>query len=232
MDSTNLPPSLLRYGGFSAILVAPIIIAFAGLGDTNGILFFDQVFSGDSVEPWIRNVLAAPELSKVIMLLPLVGFCCFLVTGKVLFQSIPQNSWQKNLGLIGYTVGVPMTAVMWILQLSLMNHVLLHYGKTPELDQNLQAQVSLVLYFFNIVNSVFGPLFIIVLGSGMMAWAALKAGFLPKWLCYWGMLCAGMLVVSFFGFISPGLFALGIFAPLHMIWLSVLGVFLWRKAKA
>lgn len=232
MENSTLSPSVLRFGAVAAMLVAPLIVTFAILGDSNQILFFDPVFTGGSVEPWIRNVLAAPGLSKIIMVLPLIGFTCFLVTGWVLFQYNRENSWQKNLSLVGYTIGVPMGVVMWILQLSLMNYVLLYYGKTPEMDLQIQDQVSFGLYFFNIVNTVFGPLFIIVLGSGMMAWAALKAAVLPKWLCYWGMLCAVMLVISFLGFLSPALFALGLFAPLHMIWFSVTGVYLWRQTRS
>ena len=232
MENTALSPALLRFGAVAAMLIAPIIITVAVLGESNNILFFDPIFYGEPVEPWIKSVLRAAGLSKIIMVLPVIGFSCFLAAGSVLFQYIRENSWQKNLGLVGYAIGVPMTVVMWILQLSLMNHVLLHYGKTPDADLQLQTQVAFVLYFFNIINTVFGPLFIIVLGSGMMAWAALKVAALPKWLCYWGILCALMLSISFLGFLSPDFFVLGVFAPLHMLWFFVVGVYLWRQASA
>lgn len=230
MYNDTFPVSLLRLGGIAGILVGIIIVIFAGMADSNQIFFFHGIYTGDSVDPWIQSVKASPGLSKVIMSLPVAGFSCFLIIGVVLYQYIQENSWQKNLSIVGYMIGVPVTIVMWIIQLSLMNHVLLMHGQSPEVSNAVAVQVSFVLYFFNIINEIFGPFFIIVLGSGMMAWAALKAGVLPKWLCYWGIICSGLMILSFFWVINPAFRALGSVAPLHMIWCLVVGVFLLRRA--
>ena len=231
MSYLHFPSSLLRLSGIASILAGVFVISFAIVSDSNNLFFFFDVYSGGSVEPWILSVKSSPVLSKFIMALPVFGFSCFLITGLVLYQLIPENNWQKNLGISGYAIGVPITLIMWIMQLSLMNHVLLTYGQSPELDLQISSQVSLVLYFFHIMNEFFGPLFIIVMGSGMTAWALLKVNIFPKWFCYSGMLIALILAISFLSAIIPVFQVLGNFAPLHMIWFIVLGLYLLRYNK-
>jgi len=231
MKNEHFPSALLRLGGIAGILAGVFVITFALIADSNHIFFFQDVYSGGSVEPWIINVQASAALSKFIMALPILGFSCFLIVGKILYQYMEENNWQKNLAIVGYSIGVPVSIVMWILQLSLMNHVLLNYGQSPEMDIQINSQVSLVLFFFHITNDVFGPLFIIVLGSGFMAWALLKAEIFPKWFCYTGMLIALVLAISFLSVINPALRVLSNVAPLHMLWFILLGVFLLKSAK-
>ncbi len=231
MKEDLISPSNLRLAGICGILAGLFVVAFAGIADSHKILFMPEIYSGGSSLPWIHNVLSSPALSRIAMILPLLGFSCFLVVGLIFYPFICQYSWQKNLGLAGYLIGVPFTSVLWISQLSLMNFVLLYFGKSPEMDLQIQAIATYVFFFFQISNDVFGPLFIIVIGTGMMAWAALKAGALPKWMCYWPMICGVLMLISFLSFLNPVLGILGFAAPAHMIWFIVLGVYLLRRSK-
>ncbi len=231
MHSTSTPAPVLRLGGIAGILAGLLVLSFAITSSSKGLLFFQDVYSGGSVVPWIQNVMASPSLSRFIMVIPVAGFTCFLITGVVLYQYIGERNWQKNLGLVGYSIGVPFTMALWVMQLSLMNHVLLLYGKSPETDAQIARHASFILYLFQISNDIFGPLFIIVLGSGMMAWAALKVGALPKWLCYWGMACGVLLALSFLFTVNPAFGLLGLAAPLHMVWFILVGGFLLLQAR-
>jgi hypothetical protein len=231
MTNAHFPAPLLRLAGIAGILAGLFVISFAVIADSNNLFFFIDVYSGGSVEPWIQSVKSSPILSKFMMALPVIGFSCFLIVGVVLFQYIQENSWQKNLGIVGYSIGVPLTLTMWIIQLSLMNHVLLSHGHSPETDLQISSQVSLILYFFHIINEIFGPLFCIVLGSGMMAWAALKAKIFPKWFCYIGMSIALLMAISFLSVVNPAIRVLSTVAPLHMIWFIILGIYLLKSAK-
>lgn len=231
MSIAQLPGSYLRLAGISAILAGIIIICFALISDSHGLFFFYDIYTGGSVEPWIGNVRSNPELSRIIMALPVLGFSCFLITGLVLFQLLPVTIWQKNLSIAGYGIGVPISILMWIIQLSLMNHVMLTYGQPTASDAQMNSLTSFVLFFFHIMNDVFGPLFIIVSGSGMLAWSALRAELLPKWFCYAGMLIAIIMILSFLAVSIPEFRVLSFIAPVHMIWYIGLGVYLLKLAK-
>ena len=232
MENTTFSSSLLWMAGIAAILAGVFIISFAGIASSNNLFFYLEVLEGGSVVPWIQNVQASPSVAGFIMALPILGFSCFLIVAIVLYQYIRETSWQKNLSLGSYLIGVPVTIVMWILQLSLMNYVLLNYGKSPEMNVHIEGLASYLLYFFHVTNEIFGPLLIIVLGASMMAWAALKAGVLPKWLCYWAIACGALLLLSFLSVINPAFRILSFAAPLHMLWFIVLGVILIRRATA
>ncbi len=218
--------------GISGILVGLFILTFALVAGSNGIFFYNEVFEGASVEPWVQNVQASPLLSKFIMILPVFGFSCILILAVALFKYVQENSWQKNLSLAGYVIGVPLTVGVFIAQLSLMNEVLLISGKSTDVSAQLQLVASVQLYFFHAVNHLFGPFFVIVLGTPMMAWAALKESVLPQWICYWLITCGVMVFISFFGFMIPALGVAGIGAPLHMLGLLMLGVLLLRRSVA
>lgn len=223
---------LLLMGGIAGILAGLIILTFAIVADSSGIFFYNEIFEGASSEPWMQNVQASASLSKFIMIMPAIGFSCILIVAFVLFKYIEENSWQKILSLAGYIIGVPMAVAMFVAQLSTMHKVLLFYGKSSEVTAQLQLVTSLQLYHFHVVNHFFGPFFVIVLGTTMMAWAALEEGALPKWICYWFIACGIMIFISFFGPLIPVLGVAGIGAPLHMLGFLMLGVILLRRSMA
>jgi hypothetical protein len=232
MDSNpTFDSGLLRLAGIAGILVGLCILTFAIVGESFGIFFFDDVASGASIEPWIRNVQASPELSKFLMVLPILGFSCLLIVGIVLYRYIAESSWQKNLSLAGYAVGVPIAVGTFIAQLALMNEVLLLYGKTAAQGAYLETVGSLQLYSFYVINHFIGPFFVVVLGTTLLAWAALKSGRLPRWICYWLMTCGALLFVSFFSPVVPALGAAEMGAPLHMLGVLMLGLILLRRSQ-
>lgn len=230
---STTPPlsrSLLRMAGIAGILVGVFILTFAVVAGSHKIFFFDQIFEGGSVEPWIDSVMASPSLSRFIMVLPMLGFSCMFLVAIVLYQYIPENSWQKNLAIVGYAIGVPVVVGMFMVHLSLMNEILLLYGKSPATDGQLQIVTAVRLHFFSVTNHILGPFFVIVIGTSMMAWAAQKAGALPRWICIWLMTCGALLVVSFVGFWVPALRLASFGAPLHMVGFVMLGVTLLRRS--
>jgi hypothetical protein len=58
-----------------------------------------------------------------------------------------------------------LAAWTFIAQLSLMNTLLLHYGRAPEGDAQLRILASQQLYEFHVVNHFAGPLFVVVIGT-------------------------------------------------------------------
>ena len=226
----SIDKGLLRMAGIAGILVGVFILTFAIVGESNKILFFDPVFEGGSVEPWIRNIQASPSLARFITVLPILGFSCMFVVSVVLYRYIPENSWQKNLSIVGYAIGVPVAVVTFASHLSLIDEVLLLYGGSEAMDGRLEAIASVRLYYFGVINHVIGPFFVVIIGTSMMAWAALKKGTLPKWICIWLMSCGALVSISFIGFWVPVLRVTGIAAPLHMLGFFMLGVILLRRS--
>jgi hypothetical protein len=64
-----------------------------------------------------------------------------------------------------------------------------------------------------------------------MAWAALVADALPKWICYWQMACGGLLVVSFGAFVVPAVGVAGAGGPLYTAGMTMLGIILLRRSR-
>ncbi len=222
---------LQRLAGIAGICVGLCIISFAMISDSKGILFFPDIYKGESIEPWLQNIRDNAQLARIIMILPIIGFSAILVAGVALFQWIKPSSWQKNLGLAAYVIGVPMVVSMMISHLSLRNYLIVLFENGGMLGDQLELQVSLQLHHWMIVNDFFGPFFVIAIGTSSMAYAALQAKFLPKWLCYWGLFNGGMMGLSFLAVIIPAFQFASFAAPLHMLWFFVMGVILLRRER-
>lgn len=220
---------LLTLGGAASVCVGLFILSFAILSESKGIFFVPEVYSGGSFDHWIQNVKANPAFVKGIMLLPIFGFSSILIAGIALYQMIAENSWQKNLAIGAYAIGVPFIVSIMMSQHALLNQIRLLNMDGDQLSDTLRYQISLDLYRWMAVNDFAGPFFVVVIGTGCMAWAALRVGLLPKWLCYWAFFNAGLLVISFFSFVFPPLVSASFGAPLHMIWFIVTGITLLRR---
>ena len=217
--------------GIASLLSGAFVLSFAILADSNGLLFDTGVYEGTSARNWMQAVVAAPNLSKVLMVLPALGFSCMLLLVHALRHCIQQESWQLTLAFAGYSIGVPVAVVAFTVQLTLMNEVLLIHAHSPESLSALESTAEVLQLLFHVINRFVGPFFVIVLGTAMMAWAALRASFLPRWVCRWLMTCGLMVFASLWSPLLPALGILGIFAPLHMLGLIVLGLVLLRSSR-
>lgn len=227
-QNQSLNRGLVRLAGISALLAGACILVFAIVAESKGIFFIDGVYQGASIDPWLQNVLAHPGLSRIIMVLPIIGFSSMFVLMRALQKVIAQDSWQKTLALSGYSIGVPVVVLGFVMQLSLMNLMLVH-GTRLDVMPTMKIVATLQLLAFHVINDFIGPLFVIVLGTAMLAWAALKANALPRWICLWLMTCCVMVSLSFLAPLIPAIAILGLFAPLHMVGLVLLGVNLLRR---
>lgn len=63
-----------------------------------------------------------------------------------------------------------------------------------------------------------------------IAGALVKENALPKWICYWLIVCGTLIIISFFEFLVPALGVAGFGAPLHMLGFVMLGVILLRRS--
>ena len=220
-----------RVAGIASICVGLFIISFAMISDSKGILFFPDIYWGKSIEPWGQGIIDNAQLARIIMILPIIGFSSILVAGVALFQLIKPSSWQKNLALTSYVIGVPMVVSMMISHLSLRNYLIVLFENGGIMSDQLELQISLQLHHWMIVNDIFGPFFVVGIGTSLMAWSALQARFLPKWLCYWGLFNGGMMCLSFLFVVIPAFQFASFAAPLHMLWFFVLGIVLLRRER-
>jgi hypothetical protein len=233
MDSVqNKNRGLLRLGGIAGICAGLCIITFALSSEIKGILFVPGALSGDSIEQWMQNVISNPTFVKFAFILPIIGFSSMLVVGMVLYQIVLENSWQKTLSMAGYVIGVPVVVYTFVVQLSLENQIVLHASQLSETGFFLESYTSYVFHRWMVVNDFIGTFFIIIIGHSFMSWSSYQAGILPKWMTYWALLNAGLLLLSFLYPLFPALRIASMAAPLSMIWLIVLGVVLLRKSRS
>lgn len=232
MESNQIKNSgLYRLGGISGICSGLFILTFAIMSESKGILFITDALSIGAIAAWMQKVISNQVLAKFIMILPILGFSSMLVIGFVTFRLIAENSWQKLLSLIGYIIGVPVVVSACVAHLSLMNQFIQLSIQSSEMSYQLEVYTAFAFHRWMIINDYIGPFFIIIIGHSFMAWAALKAKLLPKWMAYWAWFNGSILLLSFLNPIFPILLICGIGGPLSMLWLIVFGVILLRKTN-
>ena len=154
-----------------------------------------------------------------------------LLLGYVLYQLTDDYSWQKNLSLVGYLIGVPVVVSAFVAHLSLINQIIQLSDQVPEMSIQIQLYTAFAFHRWMVINTYIGPFFIIIIGHSLMAWSAYKSKILPKWMANWALFNGIILLLSFLYPIFPVLEIFGLGGPLSMLWLIVCGVILLRKSQ-
>jgi hypothetical protein len=231
MKSMIKNPQLLKLGGITGILTGISILTFAISSELNGVFFVPEIYNGGSIEYWIENLGANSTFASIHIFLMVLGFFSMLVTAFILYQIIPENSWQKNLSIISYAIGGAIIFPTIASHQSLENYIITLLDKGEYTSNQIQEIVGSEVHTWMTINDYFGLLFIIILGTGLMSWALRKAGIIPKWFFIWAIVVSVLVTLSFFKGIFPVFAHFGNFAPLHMIWFSILGIILLRLSK-
>lgn len=221
--------SLMRLGGIAGLCVGLFILTFAGTSESQGILFVPEVMSGGSIEQWVNNIQNNPNLIRLLMSFPVIGFSSMLVVGLAIYQLIAEKSWQKNLSLAAYAIGIPTIVSAFVSHGSLINQLLLLPAQFPGMEKELLLHATIGMDHFMLINFAVGPFFVIMLATPLMAWAALRSNFLPKWLCYWAFFNGTLEVVGALSLIFPILGFAQASGPLTMLWFVTTGVILLKK---
>jgi hypothetical protein len=216
-----------RLGGVAGIGVGVFVVGFALSADSVGTAFAPQVYQGGSVQPWIDNVVASPEVAMASLASACIGFGAMLVAAMSLVVLIRSGSWQKYLALSGYLIGVPVAISTFHSRLSLQQQIIVLAKNQPDLLPQLELAARIELQRFHLAAEYLGPFFIVLAGTPFLAWAARREGLLPGWLLWWAVGCALLTVVDFFERGNPAFAIAGLGAgPLHMLWFLAMGIVL------
>lgn len=219
-------------GGISGICVGVFVLSFAFIATSHELAFVKDLGSPESVDRWLQNLYANYELFVLAIIFLILGFGSIFISAFSVFNILGENDWRKYLSISGYIIGIPFAISNFTSFLS--KGIQLKTMREADLDlgSSIYAVVLFELRESNITATVTGPLFVVVLGTAFMAWAAKRAEFLPAWLCYWGMACGVMAVLYHFRVWLPFLSITGLGAgPLHMLWFFVAGIVLLVKAR-
>jgi hypothetical protein len=232
MEKNSLTNSrLLRFGGIAGIIAGLCILTFFIVSESLGFMFTPEVLTGGSITPWMDRINENSQLARLLSVLPIVGFSSMLVIGLTLFLNINDHSWQKYLAIVGYLIGVPIVVATFVSHLSLVNQLITLSAQGSELNAQIQIFTAFKMHHFMIINFAIGPFFIIILGNSFIAWAALKSGLLPKWLCYWAFFNGSLILIGIFSVFFPALQFAQIGGPLTMLWFITTGVVLFKKGE-
>jgi hypothetical protein len=222
--------SVLRLAGCAGLGVGLFILPFAVSDGIIGGLFATDVLRGAAGDAWLQRINVYPNLARVAIALPVVGFALMLVVGLVLHRLVSAAHWAGTLGLMGYLVGVPLAVATFVSATSLVWSVVgVSPGTTPP---QAMPVVTSELHRFMLVNMTAGPLFIIVVGHTSMAFAAWRTAVLPQWLCAWGVANGAIMLVGTVAVWWPAFEFMQIGGPLSMLWVMAVGAALLRKAEA
>jgi hypothetical protein len=173
-----------------------------------------------------------PKLARGLPVLPVLGFSSMLVVGIVLYQVMVEKTWQKNLALAGYLIGVPVAVAAFVTHLSFINQLLTLSAINETTADQLQVFAAFHMHYYMTINFAIGPFFIILIGNSLMAWTAMKSNLLPKWLCYWAYFNGGLLILGMLSVVFPLLRFAQIGGPTTMLWFIALGIFLLKGSKS
>lgn len=215
-----------RLAGICGICVGLFVLPFAVIDVMIGGLFAPEILYGGSISDWISRIIANPGLAQLGMTLPILGFSAMLIVGICLYQLIQENYWQKQLAIGGYVIGIPIAVSAFAIGSSLLANID-HYSASPE---SRDVVVSFFMNYFMSVNTIIGPLFIIVIGNSFMAISALKSNTLPKWLCIWAIINGCLISIGFLSVLSPVFLFAEIGGPLTMLWFVTTGVILLKRS--
>lgn len=219
-------------GGVSGICVGLFVLSFAFIATGHELAFVRDLGSRESVDGWLRNVYANYQLFVAASILLILGFGSMFVSAFSVFNILGRNEWRKYVSISGYVIGVTVAIsnATSFLSTGMQMVTMREAGLDP--GSSVYAALLFELREQIVTASMIGPLFVVVLGTGFMAWAAKRAKLLPAWLCYWGMACAVMALLYQFRGWLPFLGIAGLGAgPLHMLWFAVMGVGLLYRAE-
>jgi hypothetical protein len=221
---------ILRLAGVAGIGVGLFILPFAASDAIIGGLFATDVLRGADGAAWVQRIGAYPNLARVAIALPIVGFALMLVVGLALHRLVSDAHWAGTLGLMGYLIGVPLGVGTFVSATSLVWSVLgSGLAATPA---EAMPVITSALHRFMLVNMTVGPLFIIVVGHASMALAARHAAVLPRWVCLWGLVNGAVMLVGTVAVWWPAFEFMQIGGPLSMLWVMTVGVALLKRSAA
>ncbi len=204
------------------------ILSFATINVMIGGLFSPEVLAGEPIDPWIARIQAQPQIAQLGILASAVGFTFLFVFGFSLYRLVPKDDWRRTFAMSGYLLAAPAVVGAYPAMASLIK--LTAAAPIGGFSEAMTAAVELQLMAFMQGNFGFGPGLIIICGHGGMAWAALRAGALPRWLCYWALINAALMTVGVLGLVWPALLVFQYTAPLSMLWMGTTGAYLLRSS--
>jgi hypothetical protein len=221
---------LLRLAGFAGLGVGLFIVPFAISDGIIGGLFAMDVLRGAAGDAWLQRIGVYPNLARVAIALPIVGFALMLVVGLALHRLVSAAHWAGTLGLMGYLVGVPLAVATFVSATSLVWSVVgSNLAATPA---QATPVITFELHRFTFVNMTAAPLFIIVVGHTSMALAACRAAVLPRWLCAWGLVNGALMLVGTVAVWWPAFEFMQIGGPLSMLWVMTVGAVMLMTSAA
>lgn len=212
---------LVTLAGIAGLLVGPFVLTFAFVGEASGLAFAPDVLSGGPIEPWVDAVRSADSRWLLVMSCAALGFTSMLVSAIACLRLLTQKNWQTYLSFAGYVAGIPVALSTFAAQASIM--LQLRVSSEPVSEALLTLAKASMIRFI-LVAAFYGPVLIVVLGTGCLSWCLLREGLVPRWVSGLGLACAVMAFLQLFSGTLPALAVFGIGAgPLHMLWFSILG---------
>ena len=228
LSATLLTKGEVRLGGLAGVGATLSMFSFVAINEKIGGLFSREALAGEPIDPWLDRILAEPAMAGMGMLAAAIGFFLLFVFGFSLYRLVPEGDWRRTLAMSGYLLGASLALYSFLSGVSLVQWA--EAAAAGGFTEAEQAAIGVELNAFMRVNFWFGPWLGIVIGHGCMAWSALRADALPRWLCLWALINAVLMIIGTLGLVFPALLIAQNAAPLSMLWMGTTGAFLLRSS--
>lgn len=227
--STNKPlnPGFLRFGGIAGIITLIFIPAI--IIQINTGWFPELDLQAGTMNNWLHSISEDPSKTMWGIGLFIIAILAFFPHGLTIYSILPKISWLRVAAFTCLLLGVTLalTAFLFGFGFTWAMLDLVSASSSDETDQ-LVPIATMGMRGFLVSDDLATCL--IGVGNGFFSLAAFRSKLLPKWLCWWGII-AGILVtivllrysIPIFGFTTIGY-------PLVVLWFSLTGIVLIRKA--
>lgn len=221
----------MQLGGFSGIGAGVFFFIGVILQITNNWFPEEALQSGEMVA-WLKGVGENLPPMLVGVGFSIIGIFFFFSTGFSLNRLHPKGGWLTSAAFCGHVLGTTLAMCAFVFGFGftwgLSN---LANGAAEETLQSLSTVATMGMRGFlagdDVATTLIGGV-----GNGLFSLAALRSGYLPKWLCWLGIITGILIFVVLLRYFVPALVALSFAYPMIMIWFICTGVILLKKARA
>lgn len=187
-----------------------------------------EALSDGTIHLWVLNI----QNFKFAILLgigfSIISIISFSVLSFLIYKSLPQKRWESHLGRGLLAIGLPLALVAYV---SVFGYTwaLADLGEAVATEPgNVLSQVAASLMRGFLISDDLAS-HLIGLGVLFLSFEAYSAGFIPKWLKWWGIIAGVLLAIALFRYFIPmtGLAMVGY--PLLVMWFVLTGVFFYIK---
>ena len=219
----SIQSSAIRFGGWAGIFSGIFLVGVAIQMSTGW--FPEEQLEKGNMSDWLSQISQNPKLVLLGIGFSIISILCFFPIVYALHQKLPASDWRRFAGWCAHMVGIPLSLVAFTLGFGFTLGLL-------ELSANQSGEVLAPISRVAMRGFLMGDDLATTLlggfGNGFLAWSALRAKALPKWICWIGIISATLVTIVLLRYFIPFFAFAMIGYPMILVFFVSVGVYLLK----